>query len=84
MITASIVVKKGSMKLDDVFVCGDAQGKIRQIKDDAGKQVKVGEPGRSYTIYGFKDMPDVGIPLYIVKTSEEANYVIGQRQKRKA
>jgi len=36
IIHVSLVVKKGILKLDDLFVCGTAEGKIKQILNDKG------------------------------------------------
>lgn len=34
--TASVLIKKGSLKLNDTFVCGIDDGKIRFMRDDSG------------------------------------------------
>ena len=33
-ITATVIVKKGTLKQDDIFVCGPHDGKVRFMKND--------------------------------------------------
>lgn len=37
--TASVLVKRGKLKLNDNFVCGLHEGRIKFMKDDAGRMV---------------------------------------------
>ena len=71
-ITATVLVKKGTLRQEDVFVCGTGEGKVRFMINDQGKQVKEVYPGQAVKLGGFKSFPDVGAPLYAVKDHEEA------------
>ncbi len=44
-ITATVLVKKGTLRQEDVFVCGTNEGKVRFLINDQGKQVKEVLPG---------------------------------------
>lgn len=44
-ITATVLVKKGTLRLEDNFVCGIHEGKVRFLINDQGRQVKEVFPG---------------------------------------
>lgn len=60
IINVSLVVKKGVLNLDQLFVCGTAEGKIKQILNDKGQRISKAIPGQAVTVTGFKSLPDVG------------------------
>jgi translation initiation factor IF-2 len=41
---ATIIVKKGTMKIGDPFVCGAAYGRVRSIQDERGQRLTKAEP----------------------------------------
>ncbi len=44
--------------------------------NDKGVAVKQAYPGEAVHMVGFKGFPDVGSPLYVVKSTEEARFII--------
>jgi len=44
-ITATVLVQKGTLRQDDIFICGPHEGKVRYMKNDQGKNVKEAYPG---------------------------------------
>ena len=64
------------MEVNNIFVCGTHDGKIRHMKDDHGRMVSEAFPGQAVHISGFKDFPEVGSPLYIVKNMKEAQTIV--------
>src|SRR3546814_5754658 len=40
---ATILVRRGTLKVGDIFVCGAESGRVRALIDDQGKQVKTAE-----------------------------------------
>src|SRR3546814_2694300 len=44
---ATILVRRGTLKVGDIFVCGAESGRVRALIDDQGKQVKTAGPSRS-------------------------------------
>ena len=37
--TATVVVKKGTLRADDLFVAGASEGKVRYLMNDMGKHI---------------------------------------------
>lgn len=81
-ITASLIVKRGTLKCDDIFVSGEHEGKVKFMMNDKGEAVKEAYPGEAVYIGGFKHFPDVGNPLYVVKDQKEAQFIVQRVQKR--
>lgn len=77
-ITATVIVKKGTLNIDDIFVSGIHEGKVRFMTDDLGRTVKQAFPGEAIHLGGFKHWPDVGNPLYVVTSPEEARYIVNR------
>lgn len=50
--------------------------------NDKGQLVKEAYPGEAVHISGFKHFPDVGNPLYVVKDSKEAHFIVLRVKKR--
>ena len=75
-ITASLIVKRGTLRNDDIFVSGIHEGKVRFMINDRGQPVKEAYPGEAVYVGGFKHFPDVGNPLYVVRDSKEASFII--------
>jgi len=49
-----------------MFVCGATDGWVRYMLNDKGLKVGKAYPGVAVTVTGFKNIPDVGAPLYVV------------------
>ena len=81
-ITATVIVKKGTLRTDDLFVAGTHEGKVRYLMNDVGTQTKEAYPGEAVHMTGFKEIPDVGNPLYVVRTQEESNFIINRIRQR--
>ena len=76
MLSACIVVKKGILREGDNFVCGAGEGKIKKMVDDHGLEVTEAYPGHSVTVTGFKEQPEPGLPMHVVRSPEEAKFIL--------
>ena len=52
------------------------------MKNDKGLSVQKAFPGEAIHLTGFKHLPDVGNPLYVVSNCEEAKFIINQIKHR--
>lgn len=62
-ITASCIIKDGSLKVGETVFAGDKEAKIRALLDDTGKRLNEVLPSTPFLLSGFKEMPDVGVAL---------------------
>lgn len=46
------------------------------MKDDNQKMINEAFPGQAVHLVGFKHLPDVGHPLYVVENHKEANMIV--------
>ncbi len=69
---ATIIVKNGTLKKQDSFVCGKTYGRVRLIIDDLGKQKKEVLPGEPAEITGFDEIPIAGDVLVSVESDRVA------------
>lgn len=81
-LTATVLVKKGVLKSNDTFVCGQHEGKVRFMRDDNGRNIHEAFPGQAVHLGGFKQFPEVGNPLYVVENHKEANMIVQTLQQR--
>jgi len=69
---ATVILKNGTLKKQDSFVCGKTYGRVRLIIDDLGKQKKEVLPGEPAEITGFDEAPLAGDTLVSVDSDKEA------------
>jgi len=87
---ATVIVKNGTLKKQDSFVCGKTYGRVRLIIDDLGKQKKEVLPGEPAEITGFDEVPLAGDTLVAVEsdklakeTAEKWKEYLEQKEKSK-
>ncbi len=81
-ITATVIVKRGTLKKGDAFVVGPSYGRVRSLMDDKGKMVKSAGPSIPVLVLGFSEIPEVGETLYVVKNEKEAKQVASYRRTK--
>ncbi|KAG7729329.1 hypothetical protein KL933_001555 [Ogataea haglerorum] len=80
---ATFLVMKGTLKTGAVLVAGETWCKVRVMKDEFGKPVKVAGPATPVEISGWKDIPDAGEMGLEASSEALAKKVISNREKRK-
>ncbi len=77
---ATVLVRRGTLRVGDVFVCGAESGKVRALIDDKGRQVKEAGPSMPVEILGLSGVPMAGDPLQVVENEARAREVAEYRQ----
>lgn len=72
---ARILIQDGTLKTGDVVVCGGAHGRIRAMRDDAGRPVQKAEPAMPVEVLGLDDVPEAGDSLYVVGNLAQAKEI---------
>jgi translation initiation factor IF-2 len=78
--TATVLVRKGTLKTGDALVCGQYMAKVRALIDDKGKRIKEASPSTPVKIVGFSGMPEAGDEFEVLKSEKEARELCEQRQ----
>ncbi|HUK82106.1 MAG TPA: translation initiation factor IF-2 [Verrucomicrobiae bacterium] len=78
--TATVLVRKGTLKVGDAIICGPHGGKVRALINDKGHRVKEALPSMPVKIVGLQSMPEAGAEFQVVKNEKEARELSEQRQ----
>jgi translation initiation factor IF-2 len=79
---ANILIQEGELTVGDFIVMGRAFGRVRDITDDRGKQLKSALPPMPIQISGINELPDAGDKFYCVGSLKEAEKAAEQRRDR--
>jgi translation initiation factor IF-2 len=79
---ATILVRRGTLKVGDIFVCGAESGRVRALIDDQGKQIKSAGPSMPVEVLGLGGVPMAGDTLTVVENEARAREVAAYRQEQ--
>jgi translation initiation factor IF-2 len=79
---ATMLVQRGTLRVGDAVVAGDAHGKVRALYDYRGDKVKEAKPGTPVEILGFDTPPPAGELARVVENEREARQLAQRRGQR--
>jgi translation initiation factor IF-2 len=79
---ATMLVQRGTLRVGDAVVAGDAHGKVRALHDYRGEKVKEARPGTPVEILGFDTTPQAGELARVVDNEREARQLAQRRGQR--
>ena len=79
---ATVLVRKGTLKVGDTFVIGAESGKVRALINDKGQQVKSAGPSTPVEILGLSGVPMAGDQMTVVENEARAREVAAYRQEQ--
>ena len=79
---ATMLVQRGTLRVGDAIVAGDAWGKVRALYDFRGEKVKDARPGAPVEILGFDRPPQAGEHAHVVEHERQARHLAGLRGQR--
>jgi len=79
---ATMLVHRGTLKVGDAIVAGDAWGRVRALYDYRGERVKEARPGEPVEILGFDKPPPAGELGRVVENERRARDLAHQRGER--
>ncbi|HEY8418599.1 MAG TPA: translation initiation factor IF-2 [Limnochordales bacterium] len=77
---ATVLVKKGTLRLGDAVVAGHAAGKVRAMLDDRGQPISEAGPATPVSVLGLDDVPAAGDELVVV-ADERIGREIAERRR---
>jgi len=77
--TATLLVRKGTLKVGDMMVCGNFYGKTRALIDHEGKRIKEAGPSSAVKVLGLNGVPEAGAAFNIVPNEKEARNISEER-----
>src|SRR5262249_5250056 len=79
---ATMLVHRGTLRVGEAIVAGDASGKVRALYDYKGEKVKEARPGEPVEILGFDRPPPAGELARVVENERTAKDLAHKRAER--
>jgi translation initiation factor IF-2 len=79
---ATMLVQRGTLKVGDAIVAGDAYGKVKALFDYKGERRDAAAPGDPIEILGFDKPPAAGEVARVVANDREARDLANRRGER--
>ncbi|MDU0477923.1 translation initiation factor IF-2 [Staphylococcus chromogenes] len=80
---ATILVQRGTLRIGDSIVVGDAFGRVRRMVDEYGEDVEEAGPARPVQVQGLNSVPGAGDNILVVEDDRVARQIANQRNARK-
>ncbi|MBM4210393.1 MAG: translation initiation factor IF-2, partial [Gammaproteobacteria bacterium] len=77
---ATVLVKKGTLKLGDPIIAGQEFGRVRAMFDESGKAVSEAKPSMPVLVLGLSGAPNAGDEILAVESERKAREVALYRQ----
>jgi translation initiation factor IF-2 len=79
---ATVLVRNGTLKVGDYFICGSVFGRVRAMFDDAGAPTREVGPSMPAEVLGLESLPDVGDTLQAVTDTAKAKQIVIYRESK--
>ncbi len=79
---ATVLVQRGTLKVGDAVVAGDAYGRVKALFDYKGERRESAVPGEPVEILGFDKPPAAGELARVVENDREARDLANRRGER--
>ncbi|MGB6039325.1 MAG: translation initiation factor IF-2, partial [Gordonia sp. (in: high G+C Gram-positive bacteria)] len=80
---ATVLIQRGTLRVGDSIVAGDAYGRVRRMVDEHGDDVTEALPSRPVQVIGFTSVPGAGDNLLVVEEDRIARQIADRRNARK-
>ena len=80
---ATVLIQRGTLRVGDSIVAGDAYGRVRRMVDEHGEDVEEATPSRPVQVIGFTSVPGAGDNLLVVDEDRIARQIADRRSARK-
>ncbi len=79
---ATVLVRNGTLRVGDYFICGLVFGKVRAMLDDMGQPVREVEPSMPVEVLGLESMPEAGDAFQVVTDTAKAKQIVIYRESK--
>ncbi|SOD64657.1 bacterial translation initiation factor 2 (bIF-2) [Streptomyces zhaozhouensis] len=79
---ATVLVQRGTLRVGDTMVAGDAHGRVRAMLDDAGRNVQEAGPATPVLVQGLTNVPGAGDNFLVVGEDRTARQIAEKRAAR--
>jgi translation initiation factor IF-2 len=79
---ATVLVRNGTLRVGDYFICGSVFGRVRAMYDDRREQIREVGPSMPAEVIGLESMPEVGDTLQVVTDTAKAKQIVIYRESK--
>lgn len=76
---ATVLIKKGTLRVGDNFICGFLGGKVRALFNDKGQKVEAAGPSIPVEVSGFNEVPQAGDVFQVVSDERKVKEIVSKR-----
>jgi translation initiation factor IF-2 len=77
--TATVLVRKGTLRVGDIILCGEFYGRVRALISEEGNRLKEAGPSVAVRVLGLNGVPDAGLEFSVVEDEKAARELAEQR-----
>ena len=77
--TATVLVRKGTLRVGDIIICGRYYGRVRALISEEGKRLKEAAPSVAVRVLGLNGVPEAGLEFSVVEDEKAARELAEQR-----
>ena len=70
--TATVLVRKGTLHVGDIILCGEFYGRVRALINEEGQRLKQAGPSVAVRVLGLNGVPDAGREFIVVEDEKAA------------
>ena len=79
---ATVLVRRGTLTPGTILVAGDAWGRVRALRNEAGVPVTEAPPGTPVEVDGWRELPAAGAEVLQAPDEQRARQVVDLRAER--
>jgi len=79
---ATVLVRNGTLKVGDYFICGSVFGKVRAMFGAQGEPIREAGPSMPAEVLGLESLPEVGDTLQVVTDTAKAKQIVIYREAK--
>src|ERR1035438_7956099 len=77
--TATVLVRKGTLRVSDIILCGEYYGRVRALISEEGQRLKKAGPSVAVRVLGLNGGPGAGLEFSVVEDEKAARELAEQR-----
>ncbi|HAV64282.1 MAG TPA: translation initiation factor IF-2, partial [Verrucomicrobiales bacterium] len=78
--TATVLVRKGTLRVSDVIICDHYMGKVRALINEEGQRLKEAGPSVAVKVLGLNGVPEAGLQFNVVENEKAARELAEKRE----
>jgi translation initiation factor IF-2 len=78
---STVLIQKGTLKVGDIFVCGQTYGRVRAMLNERRENIKIAGPSYPVLVLGFSGSPNAGDSFVVVDHEQKAKMIASRREQ---